>query len=232
MSDQSRTRMTRSQRRLQLIEIARASFAVRGYDGTSIEEIAAAAKVSKPVIYEHFGGKEGLYQVVVDREINSLLSTLASSMPEGTAPRRAVTAVITGVLDYAQAHPDGYRLLVHQSPAGVTSGVFAPVIGEVSEHLTTFLARDFERAGLDPTFAPIYGNLLGGAVAHAGLWWSSDGASEGAAARSDFTKEEMASHMINLIWNGLHALEKNPQLDALVSGAGPADETPSPDPGT
>ena len=42
--------------------------AQRGYEGTAIEEIAQRAKVSKPVVYEHFGGKEGLYAVVVDRD--------------------------------------------------------------------------------------------------------------------------------------------------------------------
>lgn len=51
--------MTGSERRHQLIDIARSLFAERGYDGTSIEEIALRANVSKPVVYEHFGGKEG-----------------------------------------------------------------------------------------------------------------------------------------------------------------------------
>ncbi|MBF6150494.1 TetR/AcrR family transcriptional regulator, partial [Nocardia nova] len=50
--------MTGTQRRQQLIEIGRALFAERGYDATSIEEIAQRAQVSKPVVYEHFGGKE------------------------------------------------------------------------------------------------------------------------------------------------------------------------------
>ncbi|HRA06299.1 MAG TPA: helix-turn-helix domain-containing protein, partial [Propionicimonas sp.] len=64
----SRVRMTRAERREQLIDVARALFAERGLEGTSVEEIAAHAGVSKPVVYEHFGGKEGLYAVVVDRE--------------------------------------------------------------------------------------------------------------------------------------------------------------------
>ena len=68
-----RTRMTGSERRHQLIDIARSLFAERGYEGTSIEEIALRANVSKPVVYEHFGGKEGLYAVVVDREMSALL---------------------------------------------------------------------------------------------------------------------------------------------------------------
>jgi AcrR family transcriptional regulator len=69
-----RPRMTGAERRHQLIDIARSLFAERGYEGTSIEEIAQRANVSKPVVYEHFGGKEGLYAVVVDREMSALLT--------------------------------------------------------------------------------------------------------------------------------------------------------------
>src|SRR5258708_19279744 len=66
--------MTGKERREQLLDIGRRLFAKRGLDGTSIEEIAAQAGVSKPVVYEHFGGKEGLYAVVVDREVDRFLS--------------------------------------------------------------------------------------------------------------------------------------------------------------
>src|ERR1700741_1665112 len=71
----SRKRMTGNERRQQLLDIGRRLFAERGFEGTSIEEIAAQAGVSKPVVYEHFGGKEGLYAVVVDREVERLLTT-------------------------------------------------------------------------------------------------------------------------------------------------------------
>ena len=64
--------MSSAERRSQLIEVSRAIFAEKGVEGATVEEIAAAAKVSKPVIYEHFGGKEGLYAVVVDREMAAL----------------------------------------------------------------------------------------------------------------------------------------------------------------
>ena len=59
--------MTGKQRREQLIRIGRTLFADRGFEGTTVEEIAAKAGVSKPVVYEHFGGKEGLHADVVDR---------------------------------------------------------------------------------------------------------------------------------------------------------------------
>ena len=47
--------------REQLIRVGRALFASKGFEAVSVEEIAANAKVSKPIVYEHFGGKEGLY---------------------------------------------------------------------------------------------------------------------------------------------------------------------------
>ena len=59
-----RTRMSSAARREQIIETAVRVFAESGSEGTSVEELAASAGVSKPLIYEHFGSKEGLYAVV------------------------------------------------------------------------------------------------------------------------------------------------------------------------
>ena len=68
--------MTGRERREQLIAIGRALFAEKGYDGASIEEVSARAGVSKPVVYEHFGGKEGLHAVIVDRAVQDLMTRL------------------------------------------------------------------------------------------------------------------------------------------------------------
>ena len=63
------------------------TFAESGYEATSVEEIAAKAGVSKPVVYEHFGGKEGIYAVIVDREMQKLLSMIEGALTEDH-PRR------------------------------------------------------------------------------------------------------------------------------------------------
>src|SRR5215831_3308511 len=83
--------MTGKERREQLLDIGRKLFAARGFEGTSIEEIAAQAGVSKPVVYEHFGGKEGLYAVVVDREVERLLTT-ATEILSGAQTREKFEA--------------------------------------------------------------------------------------------------------------------------------------------
>ena len=83
--------MTGAERRQQLLEIGRTLFAEKGFEGTSVEEIAAKAGVSKPVVYEHFGGKEGLYAVVVDREMRRLLD-MVTERADGRPPARAAAS--------------------------------------------------------------------------------------------------------------------------------------------
>ena len=95
-----RSRMTGKQRREQLIEIGRKLFADKGFEGTTVEEIAAKAGVSKPVVYEHFGGKEGLYAVVVDREIRTLLYGITGSLTTGGHSRALLEQAALALLDY------------------------------------------------------------------------------------------------------------------------------------
>ena len=91
--------MTGQERRQQLLDIGRRLFAERGFEGTSIEEIAAQAGVSKPVVYEHFGGKEGLYAVVVDREVERL-TTMTTMLFEGGHSRPKFEAAAVTLLRY------------------------------------------------------------------------------------------------------------------------------------
>ena len=91
--------MTSYQRREQLIEIGRSLFASKGFEAVSVEEIAATAKVSKPIVYEHFGGKEGLYAVVVDREMRALTDTLVNALSDPQAhPRQIVERTALALL--------------------------------------------------------------------------------------------------------------------------------------
>src|SRR4051795_7747378 len=99
----TRVRMTGSERRQQLLNVARALFAEKGFDGTSVEEIAHRANVSKPVVYEHFGGKEGIYAVVVDREMQALLGRMTSALDEQGPPRLLLERAAHALLDYVDS---------------------------------------------------------------------------------------------------------------------------------
>ena len=126
-----RVRMSAAQRREQLITIGRQLFAERGFDATSIEEVAARAKVSKPVVYEHFGGKEGLYAVVVDREVRSLLDRITNALTAGH-PRELLEQAALALLDYIEQETDGFRVLVRESPSMSPTGNFVSVLNDVA----------------------------------------------------------------------------------------------------
>ena len=143
-----RRRMTGAERRQQLLAVARELFAQRGYEATSIEEVAARAEVSKPVVYEHFGGKEGLYAVVVDREMRALLDRFESALSSDRHPRELLERAALVLLDYIEDDTDGFRVLARDSPVTSTTGTFSSLIGEVASKVEHILGRQFDLTGL------------------------------------------------------------------------------------
>ena len=136
--------MSSAQRREQLIAIGRQLFAERGFDATSIEEVAARAKVSKPVVYEHFGGKEGLYAVVVDREVRALLDRITTALTAGH-PRELLEQAALALLDYIEEETDGFRVLVRESPVMSATGNFSSACSTTSRtRSSTSWAREFK----------------------------------------------------------------------------------------
>jgi AcrR family transcriptional regulator len=206
--------MTGSERRQQLIEVAKTLFAERGYDGASIEEIAQRAHVSKPVVYEHFGGKEGLYAVVVDREMSELLARLTRALSAG-APRALAEQAALALLTYIEEQTDGFRILSRDWTGGST-GAFSSLLNDVANQVEHVLALQFDRSGYDPSHAAMYAQMLVGMVALTGMWWLEERAPDRAA---------VAAHIVNLGWNGLAHLDANPRPITPLGGErpGPAD---------
>jgi AcrR family transcriptional regulator len=202
-SPSSRGRMTGKQRREQLIHVGRKLFADKGFEGTSVEEIAARANVSKPVVYEHFGGKEGLYAVVVDREIAALLDGITGALTADLGGRETLERAAGALLDYIESNTDGFRILVRDSPTGQSTGSFASLISDVASQVEHILAAQFKRRKLDPKTAPLYAQMLVGMVALTGQWWLDS---------PKMKKADVAAHLVNLAWNGLAGLEKKPTL--------------------
>ena len=195
--------MTGKQRREQLIEVGRKLFAEKGVEGTTVEEIAAKASVSKPVVYEHFGGKEGLYAVVVDREIAALLGSITGALSAEMGSRETLERAALALLDYIETSTDGFRILVRDSPAGQSTGSFASLISDVASQVEHILAAEFKRRKLDPKAAPLYAQMLVGMVALTGQWWLDS---------RKMKKADVAAHLVNLAWNGLAGMEKKPDL--------------------
>jgi AcrR family transcriptional regulator len=195
-------RLPASERRAQLIEVGRTVFAKRGYEAASMEEIADRAKVSKPVVYEHFGGKEGLYAVIVDREMDYVVRRIVEAISIGS-PRERIEAASLAFLTYVKDQPDGFAVLSQDSPTTATRGRLSSLLNDLAERVGDVFAKSFKDAGYDAKAAPIYAQALVGMVTFVGKWWT--------GARKP-PVDEVAKHIGALAWMGLRHLPKRPAL--------------------
>ncbi len=197
--------MTSAQRREQLITVARSLFAEKGFEGASIEELAIRAEVSKPVVYEHFGGKEGIYAVVVDREVRTFVDTIRAAIATPvTGYRELIEIAALAMLDYIEQNQDGFRIVARDSSVGSASGSFATILSDIAASVEDLVAESFADTGvMNPAVAPIYSQALVGLVAMAGQWWLTN---------AELSKEEVAAHLVNLAWHGMAGLEPEPSL--------------------
>ena len=197
-----RVRMSGRERREQLVDVGRKLFAEKGFEAVTIEEIASKAGVSKPVVYEHFGSKDGLYAVIVDREMNILLGSISDSLT-ARAPRALLEQATRALFDYIESREDGFRVLVRDSPVAQNTGNFASLLRDVASQVDERLAKEFDRNSFPAKFAPMYSNMFVGIVALTGQWWLD--------VRKP-KKDEVIAHVVNLAWNGIVGLEKKPKL--------------------
>jgi AcrR family transcriptional regulator len=197
----ARVRMSRLQRREQLLDVGRQVLAAKGFDGTTIEEIAHRAGVSKPVVYGHFGSKEGLYAVVVDREMKQLLDRITTALFGGTHPRELLERAAGALLDYIESSSAGFRILVRDSPVATSAGSFSGLLNDIATRVEHILGQQFAARGYDTKLAGLYSQALVGMVALTGQWWLEERTPD---------KDTVATHLVNLAWNGLRHLEHDP----------------------
>ena len=196
-------RLSAPERRQQLMEVGRAVFARSGYESASIEEIARQAGVSKPIVYEHFGNKEGLHAAIVDRELDTLVARVIKPISEG-APRERFEGAVLAFLTYVKEEPDGFAVLTRDSPTAQSRRGLTRVIGATAERVGDVFAASFKSAGFNPRAAPIYANALVGMVTQVGQWWAAGG--------HGVSIELVAKHVAALGWMGMRHLPKDPEM--------------------
>lgn len=201
--ESSSGRLTAAARRAQLVEVGRAVFAKRGYDATSMEEIASRAKVSKPIVYEHFGGKEGLYAVIVDREVEHIVNRIVEAVTTGS-PRERLEQAVLAYLTYVQERPEGFAVLLRDTPLSAHGGPLPAVMHDLADRVGGVFTDQFRKAGFDAKAAPIYAHALVGMVAFVGQWWTE--------SRKPPPARAVASHIAALAWMGLRHLPRLPAL--------------------
>jgi AcrR family transcriptional regulator len=113
----TRQRLPAAERREVIAEAAGRLFGERGYDATRLDEIAARAGVTKPILYRHFESKRDLYLALLERHRADLGGFFAAMPAEGTAAER-LRAVLDLWLDYVEAHSYSWKMLFRDTGGG------------------------------------------------------------------------------------------------------------------
>lgn len=104
-------RLPAAARRRQLLDVALAEFASHGFNGVSMDRVAEAAGVTKPVLYQHFGSKRALYLELVDDVADRLADEVVKATTDAASPREQVEAGFGAYFRFVTEHRDAYRLL-------------------------------------------------------------------------------------------------------------------------
>jgi AcrR family transcriptional regulator len=164
--------MPRAQREQLILDIAGQVFARDGYHSASMDEIARAAGVSKPMLYAYFESKEGLYLTYIDRSGQELVERLQRAFAEGDSPTERLRERVGEFLSFVQEHGDGWRVLFGEASAN------RPVAEHVAQmrDRVAVAVRQLVEAGMADGEAPgpaadMVAHAIVGAGESLANWW-------------------------------------------------------------
>ncbi len=195
-------RVPREVRELQMLEAAERAFAQRGFHSASVDAIAEASGITKPMIYAYFGSKEGLYRACMQRARMRLLDTLRGGVDTSAAPGQQLWHGLLAVFGFVERERASWAILLGEVTQG--TGPFAAEGADVRRELAALVAELLRRAaaaeGLDAEALAITDPLaraLMGAGESLAVWW---------ADHPEEPVERVALVLMNFAWNGLGGL--------------------------
>ena len=131
----------RAQTTAAILDAAERLFLTRGFEGTTIEQLAEEADVAIGSIYGHFDGKEGVYAALIDRALELDARYCDEGWASGTDPVGRLFGIGDGYLRFARDHPGHFRLFRFPPAGGPTSGPAAAAATRVAERVQSEVTR-------------------------------------------------------------------------------------------
>lgn len=199
-TDPNKPRLPRDERRAQLLAAALEVFTSAGYHAAAMDEIADRAKVSKPVLYQHFPSKLDLYLAVLDLHIDSLIFEIQRAVASTTDNRGRVQATTAAYFDFINREGEAFRLLFESDMS------VEPQVHERLNRMTYDCAAAFSAVisldtglGKDASMMLAVG-LIGSVQTSARHWLERDGKID----------RELAVELVSgLIWRGISGFPKS-----------------------
>jgi AcrR family transcriptional regulator len=201
--------MERGARMEQLLDVAEHAFAELGYSATSIERLAQLAGVSRPVIYDHFGSKDGIYLACLRRARARLDDAVATAVLAVDDLYERLAAGIDATFAFIEENPARW--------AAVYNGV--AVAGPVAEEAWRLRMQTVDQIaalvdaalpGLPRRRVEAFAHGLSGAVEQTERWWRNT---------PDLSRAEAVKNLSDFAWWGMHRLVEELPSDTVGGDA-------------
>ena len=198
--DAGRPKVPRAVREQEILDVAEREFAERGFQGASMDTIAAGAGISKPLVYSYFGSKEGLYRALVERAGDNFRTTVADVSSSGSPDVRMWRGIMA-YFDFVERYRWGWTVLYSQyAGGGELSRELDANRAAVTDLLADLFVRVARERGMAEEMLPevrVQAHTFEGAAEGLGRRWLS---------HPDEPKELQALRLMNFAWRGMENL--------------------------
>lgn len=170
-------RLPPAERRATVLDAAGRLFGAHGYDATRLEQIAAAAGVTKPILYRHFASKEDLYLALLARHRDDLPTFTAGLSLQGDVHAR-LRAVLDGWFTYVEAHAYSWRMLFRDSGGGPAVHAARAIVHQRARAVLTELIGAVAGDRIPAREHEPLAEMLSMGMASLVLWWLDDPAAD------------------------------------------------------
>lgn len=195
----SRRRVPRAERSEQMLSVALPLFARRGFHAVSVDEVAAGAGVTKPMVYAYFGSKDGLFEACAGRAADRLVAALEASAAHHTDPAERMWHGLLAVFRWIAEHREAWTVL-YGAPGGGGSP-FAGPAARASDRMARLVADQFadtlRAQGMGATaeqHAAPMAHAFVAATVGMGRWWME---------HPEEPPEVPALRVMQLAWSGI-----------------------------
>ncbi len=195
-------RLPAAERRRQLLDVALDAFAAGGYHGTSMDDVAAAAGVTKPVLYQHFPSKRALYIELLQDVGRQMMDVIAKAAAQAGSPHEQVEAGFRAYFLFVEQREPAFRLLF--GGGSKRDEGFADLVRLVEGAIAELIAS-FITASLPPEQTLTLAHGIVGMAESACRHWLRQRAEGESTASAD----ELADELAELAWAGLRGVGRH-----------------------
>jgi AcrR family transcriptional regulator len=195
----------RAERRGQLLDAAVGAIRDIG-PGATMEQLAKAGGVTKPILYRHFGDRDGLIRAIAQRFSTDLLTSVTTPLTADTEARDLLHSTVDSYVAFIERDPNLYRFMMRQSPER-TEGLesMGSLIDLIARQVAQVAGERLREAGRDSGAAVPWAYGIIGLVHQAGDWWVDD---------QTMSRETLVHYLVSLLWDGLNAAAEATAVEA------------------